>query len=375
MQTFIYARMIGEAGADTAPGDCVRVYDRHGVLLGHGLYNPRSRIALRMLNFDDTPVDEAFWRAAIERAVGLRRRTLRLDGVSSAYRLVHSEGDELSGLIVDRYADVLSIEVFSLGIWQRLETLLALLHAAAGTKEHRVHVDENVLKLEGFKAAPVYSAGLPRSVIITEHGVRFRVEFASGHKTGFFCDQRENRLKLAGLAHDATVLDLCCYTGGFGVYAKAQGNAREVTCVDLDEEAVELARKNANLNQARVSTVHADAFGYMRQMQTNQRSFDVIVLDPPKLVFGRNDEGEGRKKYFDLNRLAAGLVQPGGVLLTCSCSGALEREEFARLVTGAVRQAGRACQILDFAGAGPDHPISPRCAESGYLKALWLRVN
>ncbi|HRX83993.1 MAG TPA: class I SAM-dependent rRNA methyltransferase [Phycisphaerae bacterium] len=374
-QTFIYDRMVREAAPEAQPGDVVRVFDRHGALFGHALYNPKSRIALRMLNWDDTDVDEAFWRDALERAVRLRTDTLRLDTATNAYRLVHAEGDELSGLVVDRYGDVLSVEVFSRGIWDRAEMLLPMLHELAGTQHHRVEVDERVLKLEGFKATPVYSGELPRSVNITENGVRFRVDFATGHKTGFFCDQRENRVRLASLVHGANVLDVCCYSGGFGIYAKTRGEANEVTCVDLDEQAVEAARKNANLNQARVSTVHADAFGYMRQMHTNGRRFGVVVLDPPKLVFGKSDEGEGRKKYHDLNRLAAAVVEPGGVLLTCSCSGAVDREEFARLAIGAVRQAGRSCRILDYTGAGPDHPVSPRCAESAYLKALWLHLT
>lgn len=373
-QTFIYDRMIKEADPAAQPGDVVRVFDRHGALFGHALYNPKSRIALRMLNWDATPVDEAYWRDAVTRAAWLRSRTLRLDAATNAYRVIHAEGDELSGLIVDRYGDVLSVEVFSRGMWDRLGVLLPLLHEATGAAHHRVEIDERVLKLEGFTAAPQYSPELPKSVNITENGVRFRVDFATGHKTGFFCDQRENRVRLAGLAHGANVLDVCCYTGGFGIYAKVRGEANEVTCVDLDEHAVEAARKNANLNQARVTTVHADAFSYVRQMHTNGRQFGVVVVDPPKLVFGKNDEGEGRKKYHDINKLAAMVVQPGGVLLTCSCSGAVDRDEFARLAIGAVRQAGRTCRILDYTGAGPDHPISPRCAESAYLKALWLYV-
>ena len=215
---------------------------------------------------------------------------------------------------------------------------------------------------------------MPESVNITENGVRFRVDFGAGHKTGFFCDQRDNRRRLASLARDADLLDVCCYSGGFGIYARVLGGAKNVTCVDLDEAAVELARRNANLNQVRINTVHADAFTYMRQMQSNRNSYDVVTLDPPKLIFGRDDPGEGRNKYFDLNRLAASLVKPGGLLLSCSCSGALARDDFVSLVVGAARIAGRQGQILDITGAAPDHPVSPRCPESAYLKAVWLRL-
>lgn len=404
--TFIYKRMIGEVSRDARPGDCVTVYDKHGTVFGHGLYNPRSQIALRMLNFDAAPIDEPFWRQAIQRAASLRTEVLRLNDATDAYRLVHAEGDELSGLVVDRYADILSVEVFGLGIWRRISELLPMIHEAAGTRHHLVRFDERASSQEGFSrptkrstssagdigTEESRSADMPASVNIVENGVRFRVEFGAGHKTGFFCDQRDNRRRLATLVKDADVLDVCCYTGGFGLYAKVLGGADNVTGVDLDEQAVELAKRNANLNQVRLNLVHADAFGYMRQMQVNGNSYGVVVLDPPKLIFGKSGRGgrpypggdspgetspafnEGRNAYFDLNRLAASLVRPGGLLLTCSCSGALGREEFVSLVVGAARQAGRRCQILDVSAAGLDHPVSPRCPESAYLKAAWLRV-
>ncbi len=374
-QTFLYQKMVGRASPDARPGDCVAVYDRRGSLFGHGLYNPRSAIAVRMLRFGEGVLDEAFWQDAIGRAAALRRGRLGLDAVTNAYRLVHAEGDDLSGLVADRYGDVLSVEVFSLGMWRMLDRLLPLLHEAGGTRHHRVHVDERVQRQEAFTADSVVSARCPESVNITEYGVRFRVQFEAGHKTGFFCDQRENRRRLAELTGGGRVLDMCCYSGGFGIYAKVLGGAAEVTCVDLDEAAVAMARTNANLNQVRLDTVQADAFAYMRQMQVNRRQYDVLALDPPKLIFGRNDTQEGRRKYADLNRLAAGLVAPGGLLLTCSCSGALGRDEFVSLVTASVRQAGRSAQILSVSGAGMDHPVSPRCAESSYLKAVWLCVR
>ena len=373
-QTFIYRKMVGDVSPDVKPGDCVTVYDKRGELFGHALYNPRSQIALRMLNFGPDPIDAAYWRGALDRAISLRRNILRLDEPTGAYRVVHAEGDDLSGLIVDRYADVLSIEIFSLGMWRNIGPLLADLHELTGTRHHRVQVDEQVQQQEDFRADIVESDGLPPSVNIVENGVRFRVRFDVGHKTGFFCDQRDNRRRLAGWVRDADVLDLCCYSGGFGLYAKVVGGARAVTCVDLDEEAAEMAQRNAHLNQVRLDVVQSDAFTYMRQMHTNARQYDAVVLDPPKLIFGRGESDEGRHKYADLNRLAAGLVRPGGLLLTCSCSGALGRDDFVGLVLNAVRHAGRQAQILDVTGAAPDHPVSPRCPESAYLKAAWLRV-
>ena len=371
---FIYRKMVAEASPDARPGDLVTVLDRHGAVFGSGLYNPRSEIVLRMLSFSNRPIDKDFWKQAIERAVSLRRDLLKLDAPTDAYRVVHAEGDGLSGLIVDRYGEVLSIQAFSLGMTAQLPALIPMLHSACGTRHHTVGVDERVRQMEGIASFPPDSAELPRSVKITENGVRFKIRFDVGHKTGFFCDQRDNRLKLAGLTDGADVLDACCYSGGFGIYAKVQGRAREVTCVDLDEEAVEMARENVNLNSTRVNLVHADAFSYMRQMQTNGRTYDVVVLDPPKLVFGRNDVDDGRKKYYDLNRLAMTATKPGGLLLTCSCSGAVGWSEFIDILTGAARSAGRMLQFLARTGAAPDHPVRPDAPESEYLKAAWLRV-
>ncbi len=372
--TFIYKKMVGQASPDAKPGDVVTVTDKNGIRLGHAFYNPRSSITLRMLQFGDRPFDDAFWKETILRAVALRIGVLNLDRHTDAYRLVHSEGDGISGLVVDKYGDCLSIEVFSLGIWRQIERLLPLLHEAAGTKHHLVRIDSRVQEQEGFKADPIQSEGMPKAIEIRENDLRFQIQFEPGHKTGFFCDQRDNRQRLAALTRGRDVLDLCSYTGAFGLYAMKQGGAKSVTCVDLDERPIEQAQKNANLNQARMKTVHSDAFIYMRQMGENQRLFDVVVLDPPKLVFGKNDTGQGRFKYADLNRLAAGLVRPGGILLTCSCSGALPADEFTKLVISSTQRAGREPQLLGTNGPGMDHPVSPRCAESSYLKAVWLRL-
>lgn len=373
-QIFLYRRMVDDSDAGAQPGDLVRVVDPRGATLGTALYNPRSLITLRMLTFSDEPVDDEFWKLRVEEAVHLRRTLLKLDDHTDAYRVVHAEGDELSGLVADRYGDVLSCEFFSAAMWQQRNRILPHLHAALGTRHHRLLFDDRAARLEKVTPAAEQSEQLPREVVIQEQGVRYRIQFAAAHKTGFFCDQRENRARFASFCANRRVLDLCSYTGGFGITARVLGDAREVTCVDLDETAVAAARKNADLNQVRVKTVHADAFKYARQMQENDNAYEAVVLDPPKLVFGKSEAREGRQKYFDLNRLAAGLVAPGGILLTCSCSGGLPRAEFEKIVFGAVRHAERRAQLIAVSGAAADHPVSPRCPESEYLKALWLRI-
>lgn len=374
---FVYRKMvIGPVGAvRPSDGDLVRVVDRDHLPLGFGFWNTRSQITLRLLTPGINPPGLDFWRERITRAVALRRDVLGLDATTNAYRVIHAEGDGLSGLIVDRFDDVLSAEIFSLGMYQRIGPILELAGSALGTKHFRVHVDERMALAEDFSGRPVSSPQVPPRVTVVENGVRFRVHFEGGHKTGFFCDQRDNRLKLAGFCHDRSVLDLCCYTGGFGIYALVKGGAREVTCVDLDEKAVALARENANANQVRPNFVHADAFGYMRQMGANGRSFGTVVLDPPKLIPGRLDIAAGKRKYFDLNVLAMNIVEPGGLLLTCSCSGLLSPEEFLILLRAAARKAGRAAQVLAVTGASSDHPVGLDALEGAYLKAVWLRMG
>jgi 23S rRNA (cytosine1962-C5)-methyltransferase len=386
----VYQRMVAAADPAAQPGDIVTVYDKAEQLFGRGLYNPQSQIALRMLTFADEAIDAAFWRGRLAQAVSLRRR-LNVMAAGDAYRLVHAEGDGLSGLVVERFADVLALEVFSLGIWRRVGEIVAGLVTALPPPASLdrpdqpgaawrvvVRADERSARLEGFDPAtlpgPLPGGPPPANVVIREHGVRYRVDLAHGHKTGFFCDQRDNRRQFAALCADADVLDCCCYTGGFGLAAKLLGGAREVTAVDLDEAALVVARENVNLNNTRVKLVQADAFPYLRQMLANQKQYDAVVLDPPKLALTRRDLDDALKKYHDLNQLAIQTVRPGGVLLTCSCSGLVARDVFERTVHAAARRVGRQLQQFAASAAAPDHPVMQNCPESAYLKALWYRV-
>ena len=374
---FIFRKMIeGVKGPLVArPGDLVQVLDREGRPIGYGLWNPRSQISLRMISREPQAPGSDFWTRRVDEAVRLRLDMLNVESESNAYRVLHAEGDGLSGLIVDRFDDVLSVEVFSLGMYQRIGPILDVLAKRLGTKHFRVRVDERVALQEDFAGRPVSSPELPPRVTVEEHGVRYRIHFAEGHKTGFFCDQRDNRRELAKFCKDRTVLDACCYTGGFGLNAQVRGGAREVTCIDLDEKAVALAKENGNANRIRLDVVHADAFGYMRQMGLNGREYGVVVLDPPKLILDRDDVAPGKRKYFDLNVLAMGLVEPGGLLLTCSCSGLLDPAEFQGLLKAASRKANRSVQLLAMTGASADHPVALDAPEGAYLKAAWLRMG
>lgn len=366
----IWPKMVGVASSDAKPGDLVEVLDKEGQTFGWGFYNPHSNMPLRIVRHGSEPVDEDFFLEAITQAAELRRM-FPID--SDSHRCVHGDADRLPGLVADRFGEVLSLEVTSLAAWQRLDRWVPALHEAFGTERSHIRVDPALARIERIPRGdhPLHDPSI-RRIRIHEHGARFEVDFADGHKTGFFCDQRENRAHFAALARDRSVLDLCCYSGAFSVLASLAG-AAEVTGVDLDEKAIAMARRNANLNQVRPKLTHADAFTWARTMIENGRQWDLVLADPPKFVTGRDDE-KGRGKYHDLNKLAVQLVKPGGLLVSCSCSGLVNEFEFEKLVTTAVHKQQRRLQIFHRSGAGPDHPTLSNYPESRYLKLLWARV-
>jgi len=353
-------------------------------LFAYGIYNPKSEVAVRMYSWWGQWPDEAFWGTKVREAVSLRRDVLRLDETTDAYRVIHGESDGFPGLVVDRYGDCLSAEVFSLGMSKRCEPILEMLAQELGTKHYLVQECPQFISQEGCTVPNRSSEGLPSHVTIQENGVKYKVHFGTGHKTGFFCDQRDNRRRLAELCNGKTVLDLCCYTGGFSVQAAKAGHASEVTGVDLDAEPLATAKKNADINHTRVRYVQSDAFAFMRDMVRIKRQYDVVVLDPPKLIRSRLELEEGTHKHFDLNRLAFQMVKPGGILLTCSCAGLLDEQAFHGVVRSAAKATGfdehgspyppRTLQIIQSGGAAPDHPVVAHCPETSYLKSIWARV-
>jgi 23S rRNA (cytosine1962-C5)-methyltransferase len=386
----VYKKRLERVDATAKSGEYVAVYDADRKLLGYGLYNQRSEIAVRMVRHEALTPDEPYWEELLDRAVSLRRDFLKLDATTDAYRVIHAESDGFPGLMVDKLGDVLSAEAFSLGMYQRAGDILERLEKRLGTKHRILRTSPQFSSQEGWELPDVLSAEAPKKTTIQEFGTRFRIHLEEGHKTGFFCDQRENRQRLASFCAGKTVLDLCCYSGGFAVQAKKLGQAEEVTGVDLDEKAIAMAKENANLNQARVRFVHADAFAYMRDMLSNQRQYDVVILDPPKLIRNRLELEEGTRKHFSLNKLAMQLVAPGGLLLTCTCAGLLSNQAFQELVSTAARQCGkviapateelnerraaRFSQIIARTGAAADHPVASHCPETEYLNAIWLRM-
>lgn len=374
--TFIYRNMIARVEGSPSPqaGDIVAVIDRRGELFGWAFFHPRSMITLRMISHGPARPAESLIADRVRQAVRLRREVLALDAVSDTYRLVHAEGDGLSGLIADKFGDYVVIELFSMAMFRRIHQIEdAFIDAGLKVKAFLHRADKTTMDFEGFQLPkpPRHDS----SVVVSENGVRFKVDLDHGHKTGFFCDQRDNRLALAAFTPGRSVLDMCCYTGGFSCYAATVGRAAAVTAVDLDEVALETAKENAKLNRAKIDFRHGDAFEFLRTAVRKDERWDVVVLDPSKFVPNREAMELGLKKYADLNRLALDVLSPGGILLTCSCSGLVDLNTFIETVGRSVRASGRTTKIFRITGAAGDHPFTPDTPEATYLKALWAQIE
>ncbi len=369
---WIFQKMVEKPATRLPGGSVVDILDRDGQWAGRGFYNGHSRIALRVLTTDrEEAVDADFFTRRIGRAVSLRRDVLQLDAVSDAYRLVFAEGDELSGLVVDRFGSIVVLEFFAAGMYRFRTAIQEALASYFPDSQFYWFAEEHIQKQESFDCR---SPEPPAPVVISEHGVRFRVAPGSKHKTGFFLDQRDNRKYLAQWCAGKRVLDLCCNTGGFAVCAKVLGQAGEVVGVDLDEQVIALAKQNANLNQERIRFVQADLFAWLREVLPSGQRFDVVVLDPSKQTRDREDVLSALKKYLDMNRLAIQAVAPGGLFLTCSCTGLISEADFLETLRRAAWQAGRTVQVLRIAGAAADHPFLIHVHEGRYLKAVYCRV-
>jgi 23S rRNA (cytosine1962-C5)-methyltransferase len=359
-------------------GDVVDLATHDGRFVARGLWNPHSRIRVRLYAFDAaTKLDDAFWRARIGAAVALRK-DLGLDDRAGAARLVNSEGDDLSGLIVDRYGDYLAVQVTALAMATRLEVFCDALEAAVAPRGILLRgAERGLAKLEGL-ALPdrlIRGAAPTGPIFVHEHGLRFGVDLAEGQKTGYYLDQRDNRQAAARHARGRRVLDMFCYSGGFAVACAVSGGARSVLAVDASGRAVALARANAELNAATTVTAEeSDAFDKLDALAAAGERFGMIVLDPPKFARSRAAADDALRAYHRINRVAVGLLEPGGILVTCSCSGSVTRDDFHRMLAGVAQRAGRPIQILESRGAAPDHPVSASCLEGEYLTCVIARV-
>jgi 23S rRNA (cytosine1962-C5)-methyltransferase len=362
------------------PGAIVAVRDHEGGFLARGYYNPRSQIRVRLLTWDqDEALGPAWWRVRLARAIS-RREALAGSENITAYRLVHAESDGLPGLIVDRYGDYLVLQALTLGIEVVKETIveaLADLLDPAGVYERS---DADVRHKEGLDDAVgvLWGEAPPASLIITEHGVRHPVDVLGGHKTGFYLDQRESRrwLLTDPAVGGCEVLNAFSYTGGFGACALLNG-ASHVVNVDSSQAALDLAAQTMALNdldEAGTECVSADVFQQLRAYRDEERTFDLIILDPPKFASSPRQVKRAARGYKDINLLAFRLLRPGGTLLTFSCSGAVSPDLFQKIVFGASVDAGRDAQIAGWLNQPADHPVLLSFPEGRYLKGLICRV-
>ncbi|MGQ9591603.1 MAG: class I SAM-dependent rRNA methyltransferase [Planctomycetota bacterium] len=373
---WIYRKMCRPA--NLAPGTLVEVVDRDGAFVGRGIYNRKSEIAIRLLTEDPSRLlDRSFFDEALDRAVRFRREVLALDRITDAYRVVNSEGDGLSGLVVDRLGEFAVVELFSAGWFRLLGWLLEAVSRRLDGATVLVRAGEAAERREGFRVRDFAAAKLGKErlgTIIQEGGIRFRVDLESGQKTGFFCDQRENRLAVRELARGKRVLDGFSYTGGFALNASL-GGAQSVTGVDLDEKAVALAKENAALNGLAAEFIHSDVFDFLRSRASAGTRYDLVILDPPKFASGRAELERALRRYCDLNALACHVLEPRGLLVTSSCSGAVSEARFRQAVYAGARRAGVRLELLSSRGAAADHPLRPEFPEGRYLKVLTLRAE
>lgn len=370
---WIFSGAIGKVDGDPeAPAIC-DVFDSAGQWLAHGLFNPKSQIRVRLLAWAQEPIDEAFFSRRIGQAAALRET--HLGQSTNAYRLVNGEGDWLPGLVIDRYSEFLVCQFITAGMDHLKRTVveaLSRLIAPGGIFERS---EGSVREEEGLLPAVGALAGEepPDSIVIEENGRKFLVNIRSGQKTGFFLDQRDNRLLLASLSRGRTVLNCFAYTGAFSVYALS-GGARRVHSVESSRPALTLAKQNIELNgfaAAEDDLIKADAFAYLKACT---RQFDVVVLDPPALAQRRADVASAAGGYKFLNLHALRLLKPGGELLTFCCSQHLSWDLFQKIVLGAAVDASRKVQFLKRLGHPPDHPVSLHHPEGEYLKGFLLSV-
>ena len=374
---WVFAGAIARGGGDR--GETMRVDASDGRVLGWAAFSPNSQIRLRMWSFDaEQRIDRDFFRGRLQAAIA-RRTRLGLD--MQAVRLVHGESDGLPGCIVDRYGDIVVMQALAAGI-ERIKPMLAeLLHELLPRVRIYERSDAGVRGLEGLQPVSGWLQGEGQTrVDITEGGLRYSVDVATGHKTGFYLDQRDNRARFAALVREQRlrkVLNCYGYTGGFTLAALA-GGAKEVTTVDSSAPALAQAEAHVRLNgfdTAHAPMLDADVNATLRSLREAGRRFDAIVLDPPKLAPTVAAAARAARAYKDINRLALTLLEPGGWLFTFSCSGGIDAALFQSIVAGAALDAGVQADIVARAAAGADHPLLLSFPEGEYLKGLLLQTR
>jgi 23S rRNA (cytosine1962-C5)-methyltransferase len=375
---WVFSGAIEKVKGKPANGDIVRLQNAKGEFMAYGFYNDQSRVALRLLEWDEAvTVDEAWWRKKVAVAVAARNYILK-PGVTDTCRLIFSESDYLPGLIVDKYADHLSLQILTSGIENIKPIIIDELQKLLNPTSIFDKSDASSREHEGLQPSVGLLAGNqpPELVEVVENGIRYGINIAEGQKSGFYCDQRDNRRVLAGYAEGKHVLDCFCYTGGFTLNAFKQG-ASAVTSVDSSALAIETLKSNLALNgftDVEHRSFQSDVNKQLRKFREEGETFDIVILDPPKYAPSRSALDRAARAYKDLNRLGMLILKPGGLLATYSCSGAMDMTTFKQIIAWAALDAGKQVQFIHQFCQPGDHPVSATFPEGEYLKGLLCRV-
>ena len=377
---WVFSGAIQEVIGNPTAGETVDVVDNHDHFLARAAYSPTSSIRARVwtFNFEDE-VNEKFLYEKLRIANNYRITNNFLNLYTNTYRLIHAESDGLPGLVVDRYGDLLVLQILSAGIeFWRSEIIDNLVEI---TKINKIYErsDVEVRKLEGLeqRVGIVHGDFLEKEVEICENGIKFLVDVARGQKTGFYIDQRENRKTIQSYVENKEVLNCFSYTGAFSVHALAAG-AKHVTSIESSEDANQLAERNLEINGlpiGRTTLMQSDVFSELRTMRDKALSYDVIILDPPKFAPTTSQVKSAARGYKDINLLAFKLLKPGGKLITFSCSGGVSQNLFQKIIADAALDAGKNAKIIRYLFQGPDHPVALNFPEGAYLKGLVCQVE
>ncbi len=360
-------------------GGLVDVKSSTGQFVARGYYNPQTDIAIRILTHNvEEAIDASFLRRRIRSALELRG--IFDPSQANTYRLLNSEGDGLPGVIVDRYADILVVQIHTAGMVRMRSMLIDVLMEEAAARGLLLRNDSQSRHREGLELEePVVAAGdVPAQVLVRENGIQFFVDPWQGQKTGLFIDQRDKRAALCKYVRGKRVLNCFSYTGGFSVYAALTSKETNVTSVDISAPAIEAARQNFTLNGIDVNPhqfLIADVFDYLEQAQHNGELFDVVVLDPPAFAKTQSARGQALKAYRRLNMLGIQVLRPDGILLTCSCSGVIGMDDLLGTLSQVSQRLRRPVQLLESYTHSVDHPTNLVMPETAYLKALFCRVG
>jgi 23S rRNA (cytosine1962-C5)-methyltransferase len=383
---WIYGSEIKEAEEGIAPGDIVKVLSSKGKFVGSGFYNPHSKITIRIFSTNaNDRFDEVFWKRRAAYAVDYRLQVMRKEDYDCC-RLVFGEADQLPGMTVDRFGDVLSVQVLSLGMEKRkqafLDGLIEVLRernlpvsCVYERNDVKIRELEGMEQYKGFYHSPLLSPSDEKTLVdIVENGIRYTVDVENGQKTGFFLDQKFNRLAAASIARGRHVLDCFTHTGAFALNA-AKGGAASVTALDISEEAVRMASHNGEINHLPIQAVQADVFDYLTELdRTKNHDYDYIILDPPAFTKSGKTVHEAFRGYKEINYRAMKILPRGGYLATCSCSHFMGEELFVKMVKEAARDAGVTLRQIEFRQQAPDHPILMTVPETYYLKFFLFQI-